>query len=174
MFSLQIGSTPTQNVINELKIKNTIGDPEPVVTQNLTFTNPDYNNSTLDCYEEYKSPYSVQFKQTSIVVNTQSIVIVNCGRLVTLCYNGFYNLSLPGSGPFIATNAIPTRFLPGILLNGVGTTISFPIIINDQNNKKIGCLTIDNNGTMTIYAGLNNDIFEIEGGIISSYVSWVR
>lgn len=175
MFSVQIGTTPTQNSINELKIKNTIADPEPVVTKNLTFTNEDYNNSTLDCYEEYSSPFNVQYKENNTILATQRIVLVKCGSLITFCYSGF-NVPLTGGYPITTgVNTIPSRFLPSILLNGTASDVTFPIVITDNNVKQIGTLTVVSDGNLRFYAGPNDTNFSAgNGGLNPSYVSWVR
>ena len=174
MFSLQNGLTPTQNEINQLTIRNTIANPQPIVTRSLTFASDTYTNSTMDSYEEYQSTPFL-YKENGYGLAVKNIAIVKSGSLVTLCFENLDVVLAGGQHISTDTGIVPNRFIPGLLVSGSETEAIFPILVKNNNVQQVGTLKVLTDGSMHIYAAPNDTNFSAgSGGFYSSYVSWIR
>lgn len=188
-FAITNTNTPEYNDLDTriARLDIRYGPNKPLSVKEITLyggtTDPNYVPTPLDWYEVYNSGNTVNWYAGSNLVATNTISIVRCGGLITLCLPEIYVQIVDGPNPIVSsTGTIPSRFLPGVLLNGIVSSCSFPILtmsctLNAVPNKN-GRVIINTDGSITIYSEVNNVGFPISiacaSGIVSTYLSWNR
>jgi hypothetical protein len=183
-FSMSNSNTP---VYNDLEYKISALDVRYGPTKSLsvkdvllmggTLTEPTYNPTPLDFYEVYQSLNNIQMYCGGLITSIYSVAIVRCGGLITICLPELYQNAVGGTQITSSTGAIPTRFLPGVILNGVSTSCTFPLLTIDSGFvKKNGKITINTNGSFTIYPEVTDSSVFSAGfiGFGQTYLSWNR
>ena len=189
-FGITNTNTPEYNDLDTriAKLDIRYGPNKPIDVKEIVLygglnTDPSYIPTPLNWYEVYNSGNTVNWYAGVDLVATNTIAIVRCGGLITLCLPEIYVQISNGPAPLISSpNTIPSRFLPGVLLNGMVSSCTFPILtISCQVNvvpNKNGRIVVNVDGSITIYSEVDNIGFPTSigcaSGILSTYLSWNR
>jgi hypothetical protein len=178
---LQIGLSSTQNAYikskTNISVQDETGSTSVEISKNKTGIKL-YNNivgytpSSLDYYEEYKSP-NVTVSGGTAPLSLSGVVFTRVGKVVSMLLP---EISVIGTNaPLSIANLVPTRFLPSSTCNFYVTAFDTIAVPNPPHQTNGHCDINSTTGTATFYRTPNHASFNNTAsvGIRTIYLSWL-